>query len=207
MRVRRLARVAGHVAASRAGSVRHAVRRRREPGRWTRHDPNRILWVAPGDVSATTTVRLDEVLRGRVIDGDWDIDASPLRDLAVWRGLHQRFVEGRPWEDTELAPDLSVPEAPNVGSRPLERDPRLVAERWERLDALARSLRSDGWLPHHDVGARFVREMAVAVGRDGRLIRNSGGLHRIVIAQLLGLERIPCRVLVEHRAAWHDTHG
>ncbi len=205
MRVRRLARVAGHATASRAGTVQHTLRRRRAPGRWTRHDPHRILWVAPGDVGATTAVRLHESLRGRVVDGDWDVDALQLRELTVWRGLHQRLVEGRPWADTDLAPGRSVPEAPNVGSRPLERDPRVVAERWERLDALARSLRAEGWLPHHDVGARFDREMAIAVGRDGRLIRNSGGLHRLVIAQLIELEQIPCRVLVEHPSAWTDA--
>lgn len=207
MRVRRLARVAGHGTASRAGSVRHALRRRREPGGWTRHDPHRILWVAPDDVSATTAVRLDEALRGRVVDGDWDLAALPLHDLAVWRGLHQRLVEGRPWEDTDLAPGRSVPEAPNVGGRPQERDPRLVAQRWERLDSLARSLRTEGWLPHHDVGAGFSREMAVVVGRDGRLIRNSGGLHRLVIARIIGLERIPCRVLAEHPATPADADG
>jgi hypothetical protein len=40
--------------------------------------------------------------------------------------------------------------------------------------------------------------MAVLVGRDGSLIRNSGGLHRLIMSRLLGLETIPVRVLVEH---------
>jgi len=206
MRVRRLLRVAGYVTTSRAGSVVHGLRRRAAPQRWTHHDPHRILWVDPNAVVATTATRIDESHRGRILDGDWDLDAVPLRDLTVWRGLEQRLREGRDWADTDLAADLGAElasgrsrvEAPNAGSRQHARSPAARLERQQRLDALATSLRSDGWLAHHDVGATFLREMAVAIGRDGRLIRNSGGLHRLVMAQLLGLQRIPCRVLVEH---------
>lgn len=204
MRVRRLVRVAGYVATSRTGSAVHALRRRAAPQRWTRRDPYRIVWVAPDDVSAMTAQRIDERQRGRIIAGDWDIDALPLRDLTLWRGLEQRLREGRPWAQTDLAPGRHVPEAPNVGRRSLELDPSAQLERCRGLDALALALLRDGWLAHHDVGATFRREMAVAVGRDGRLIRNSGGLHRLVMAHLLGLERIPCRILVEHAASTRD---
>jgi len=198
MRVRRVIRVARYAATSRVGSLLHRSRRRIAPQRWTAHDPNRIVWVAPTDIVATTGERIDEALRGRIIGGDWDVTAVPLRELAVWRGLEQRLCEGRAWADTDLAPERHRPEAPNVGRRHHELAPAALIERQQRLDALATSLLRDGWLPHHDVGAPFVREMAIAVGRDGRLIRNRGGLHRLVMAQLLGLERIPCRVLVEH---------
>ncbi len=207
MRVRRLVRVAGYVAGSRARGSAHMVRRRVAPQRWTRSDPNRILWVPPDAVVATTAERLGPTHRGRILDGDWDLDALPLRDLGVWRGLHQRVREGRDWEDTDLAPGRHVPEAPNVGRRSVDLSPEGLADRFASLDALTVSLREDGWLAHHDVGATFEREMAVVIGRDGRLIRDSGGLHRLVIAQLLGLERIPCRVLAEHARLHHHGDG
>ena len=199
MRVRRFARVAGYLAASRVEGARHALRRRVDPGAWTPRDPHRIMWVSPEEIAATTAHRIGESLRGRVVDGDWDLTAVPLRSLTLWRGLEQRIVEGRPWHDTDLASGTRGPEAPNAGSRLVDADPAALAERFRRLDELVTSLRRDGWLPHHDVGATFDREMAVVVGRDGRLLRNSGGLHRLIVAQLIGLERIPCRILVEHR--------
>lgn len=176
----------------------HARRRRRAPATWTRRDPHRVLWVPPTAVVATTAIRLDVPSAGRLLGGDWDRDVVPLRSLALWRGLEQRIVDGHAWEDTELARTDLVPEAPNVGTRAATTDPALRAEHWRRLDALVASLRRDGWLAHHDVGAPFDREMAVAVTRDGALVRDRGGLHRLVIAQLIGLERIPCRVLTEH---------
>lgn len=201
MGVRRSVRIAGHVAESRARGAAHTLRRRRSPGRWTRHDPHRIHWVAPSEVIATTVERLGETVRGRRLDGDWDRSALPLERLTLWRGLEQRIVEGRGWEDTVLLRTGFIPEAPNVGSRLVTDDPAALAEQWRRLDGLIASLRGAGWLPHHDVGATFDREMAIAIGRSGELIRDRGGLHRIIIARLLDLPRIPCRVLVEHAEA------
>jgi hypothetical protein len=49
--------------------------------------------------------------------------------------------------------------------------------------------------------------MSIGVGRTGALIRNSGGLHRLIVAQLLDLTRIPCRVLVEHPDAPDPARG
>ena len=198
MRVRRLARVTGYVVTSRVAGARHLFRRRAEPAGWTRRDPHRVLWVAPHEIAATTAHRIDESLRGRVVDGDWDLTAIPLRTSTLWRGLEQRIVEGRDWQETELAAGTGPPEAPNIGSRMVGADRATLEERFRRIDALVTSLRRDGWLPHHDVGATFDREMAVAIGRDGRLLRNSGGLHRLIVAHLIGLERVPFRVLVEH---------
>lgn len=198
MRVRRTARMAGHLAASRVRASAHALRRFRDPAGWARHDPHRVHWVAPSEVVATTAHRLGPDVRGRRLGGDWDRSALPLADLTLWRGIQQRIVEGREWEDTDLAPGRFVAEAPNVGTRFLTDDPARLAAQWRRIDALISSLRSDGWLPHHDIGSTFDREMAIAIGRSGELIRDRGGLHRIIIARLLGLSRVPCRILVEH---------
>jgi hypothetical protein len=207
MGARRLARVTGHVVASRAASTVHARRRRRSPQAWTSRDPHRIHWVAPDEVAATTPARIDESLRGRILDGDWDLAVLPLRTLTLWRGLEQRIVDGRDWQDTDLAQGRFVAEAPNVGTRLADCDPDALVERLRRLDALIAALRREGWLPHHDVGATFAREMAVAVTRSGALVRNSGGLHRLIVAQLIGLDRIPCRILVEHPDAPRPDRG
>ena len=198
MRVRQLARVAAYGASAAAGGTRHTVRRRRDPGSWTRRDPHRIVRVAPLEVAATTAERLDESLRGCTVGGDWDLRAVPLRSLTLWRGLEQRIVEGRDWPETVLSRGPVDEGVPNAGTRLLTGDAEERERRLRRIDALIASLRRDGWLPHHDVGARFHHEMTVVVGRSGALVRNSGGLHRLIIAQLIGLERIPCRILAEH---------
>jgi hypothetical protein len=204
MRVRRLVRVTHYRLVAGAGSAVHVLRRAAAPRRWARSSPFRIHWVDPHDVMATTAERLDEHLRGRRIGGDWDVTALPLTELALWHALEQHLQHGVPWERTEL-PSRSEPEAPNVGRRLVDADAVALKERQDAIDALAASMRRDGWLPHHDVGASFLREMAVVIGRDGRLIRNRGGLHRLMIAQLLDLDRIPCRILAVHEG--HPDDG
>jgi len=37
---------------------------------------------------------------GKVHDGDWDINGSPIKNSRVYKGLQQHFVDGLDWEDT-----------------------------------------------------------------------------------------------------------
>lgn len=48
-------------------------------------------------------------------------------------------------------------------------------------------------------------ELTINIGRDGQLIRNSGGRHRVSMARILGIEEIPARVLVRHPQAEEDV--
>lgn len=47
-------------------------------------------------------------------------------------------------------------------------------------------------------GVEIPDEIRLAVGRNGQLMRWSGGLHRLSAAQLLGVDRIPAYVVVWH---------
>ena len=165
--------------------------------------PNRVHLVPPAAVTHVLATRLPEPLRGRRHGGDWDLEALPVADLVLTRALRQRFVEGLAWDATLLADGLEAPEAPALGTRYVARTREELQHRFAELDRLHTSLTTVGWLAHHDVGATFDRELAVAIGRDGRLARNAGGLHRLILAQLLELPVVPVRVLVEHPALEH----
>lgn len=184
------------------GGARHVLRRRRAPDRWTIASPSRLHLIPPGAVAHLARVRLPESHRGLRTGGDWDRDAPAIADLALTALLRARFLEGRSWEEAGLRSGLGVgdalAEAPGLGTRYVGLDASAVLRRGAELDALHASLARDGWLPHHTVGAPFDRELAVAIGRDGRIIRNSSGLHRLILAQLLDLPTIPVRVLTEH---------
>jgi hypothetical protein len=200
--VARRVRLGAAVLRSTTATLQHGARRRREPARWTAASPARLLSVAPEAITHLTRERLPESRRGLRTGGDWDLDALPLEQLALTRVLRARFVDGLDWDQAGLhaAPVAggALAEAPGLGTRYLGIDAAELVSRREALDALHASLVRDGWLAHHAVGAPFDRELALAVGRDGRLIRNSGGLHRLILAQILGLPSVPVRVLTEH---------
>jgi len=200
-----LARRVRHGAASlraAAGTLQHDARRRREPDRWTATSPARLHHVAPGAITHVTRERLPESRRGLRTGGDWDIDALPVDGLTLTRVLNARFVDGLDWDRAGLvatgSPGGPLAEAPGLGTRYVGIDTAELRRRRDALDRLHASLARDGWLPHHAVGAAFDRELALAVGRDGRLIRNSGGLHRLILARILDLPAVPVRVLTEH---------
>ncbi|GEK73679.1 hypothetical protein HHA04nite_22230 [Halomonas halophila] len=56
-------------------------------------------------------------------------------------------------------------------------------------------------------GARGKDKLGVAVSREGRLIKINRGLHRLAMAQRLGLDCVPVRVMAVHREWWQRITG
>ncbi|WP_331234310.1 ParB N-terminal domain-containing protein [Natronorarus salvus] len=70
--------------------------------------------------------------------------------------------------------------------------------RTDRCDALNRDVASEGYEPE----PREDRKVAVNVGRDGELtFNNEDGHHRLAVAKILDVDRIPVTVVVRH-AEW-----
>ncbi|WP_192813919.1 hypothetical protein [Halomonas smyrnensis] len=54
-------------------------------------------------------------------------------------------------------------------------------------------------------GGRGKDKLGVAVSREGRLIKINRGLHRLAMAQRLGLSSVPVRVMAVHREWWYQV--
>lgn len=132
------------------------------------------------------------------MDGDWDRDVIDIESTSLYRGLTQRFVEGREWLDTELRRDRYQVDFDNAPRKYAEYSLDELVARGVWLDELYARLGSDGYRPHWRRFQPFETELAVNIGRRGDLFRNSGGLHRLIIAQLLGLPHVPVRLVVVH---------
>ena len=160
-------------------------------------DPKRInLWRAGLPRGARTGAV-------SVLGGDWDRVAKPFQETDLFQALHERFVLGRAWEETRYYRDkLARIEAgiPLFGCR-TEEDFR---ERLAFVDELYQWIAEFGYKTHRELGPPHQPsdEITVGIGRDGRLIAFSsgriGGRHRLAIAQLQDVPRVPVRVLVRH---------
>lgn len=126
------------------------------------------------------------------------MNAVELTDTCLYQGLVQRFVEGRDWLDTDLHPNryrVTFDNAPRkYSSFTLDE----FSSHGAYLDELHESMRVNGYLHHRQTGQPFESEMSVCLRRDGHLARNSGGLHRLILAQLLDLPKIYVRLLAVH---------
>jgi hypothetical protein len=197
-------------------AARTAANRRRydappDPYRLVRVDPARIERVAG-------FARPMYQYAGLVAGGDWDRPERRFADLDVYQAYHAHFEHGVPWTDTAFF-DRVVSEI-EAGQPRWGCETRAEFEaRCDRLDDLydyiaSRGFRSQAALADGGTDApfgrppgqpteRYKREVAVHVGRDGELLF-ADGRNRLSIAKLLGLERIPVRVLCRH-ADWQAT--
>lgn len=164
-----------------------------------------VVWVAPADihlVSGLPEARRRELMThdGAVLEGDWDrkINPKPFEEMDVYKAFRERMIEGRPWSETAFY--KRVVAAINNGERKWKcRTEKQFRARCVELERLYRDIAESGFKsqkelpdgsPHH--------EICVAMGRDGRLIFLDGR-HRLAIAKLLDLAKIPVRIAVYHR--------
>lgn len=186
-----------------------------------RQDPLRPLWVDPRAIEFTIAVD-EAALRGNPVGhigstagGDWDLGGVPVREHdGVYAILEGRMVDGRAWLDIaayranlariargELVDGATTAEA--------------YAARWAAIAALYARIAREGYKSQAELAAPTGRlstasspwsaehalaEVRVQIGRGGELLFEEG-LHRLAIAQLLGVARIPVLVTRRH-AEW-----
>ena len=69
---------------------------------------------------------------------------------------------------------------------------------FERLENLYRSMREHGFQRRSADRVQQDREITIRVGRDGSLIKSGEGTHRLALARLLRIERVPVVVDLVH---------
>jgi hypothetical protein len=138
-------------------------------------------------------------------DGDWDLRRADLRAGSRYRliseldenrhqlHLTERYRElmtcieqGEPWASHQHAAFLDEPQ-------------RII----EYLNVYVHFL--DNMAEHGYDASRPGDELGVAISRDGRILKISRGLHRLAIAQRVGLPSIPVRVRAVHRLWWNQV--
>ncbi|MXV61222.1 hypothetical protein GS429_03925 [Natronorubrum sp. JWXQ-INN-674] len=117
------------------------------------------------------------------------------------KAIEQRFVEDLEWEQTALAERYDGLE---------------FREHAEATDRLYQHIREDGyksqrqlleekpdvaWDGLNDAMHPLANEIAVDIGRNGEILWNMCGQHRLAIAKVLGIDQIPVQVFRRH-AEW-----
>jgi hypothetical protein len=135
---------------------------------------------------------------GMVLDGDWDQATERFDSYHLSQVLSERFERGKDWREIyyikKALRKVSRGE-PAWGNRC--RTEEEVLARCRYLDDLYERLKTEGYRADRRVG-RFTH-LIVNIGRDGRIIRNNDGKHRIILSKILGISPITARVFVRHR--------
>lgn len=133
---------------------------------------------------------------GARVGGKWDTEAIEFEELYVYSALNNRYYGSTGWEETryfqEAAELIAEGDGP-WGSSSMDD----LWNKCNQIDALFEHIQKYGYQSQRSLGKAPVDEITVNIGRDGTVFFNDGR-HRLSIAKILGIEKIPVRVLVTH---------
>ena len=177
-------------------------------------DPKRIVFHTNYEGAGALRQPKDRVFhmqrdKGAVIGGSWDLSTYAFDELDIVRALKARIERGVPWNQTEFYARLRQEIGDNsVTSWNIYSEADLDV-RCEYIDRLVESIRQQGYRLSHEVRLEnetkgvsghpvYGSEITVNIGRDGQYLFQDGR-HRLAIAKILGVKRVPVKVLVRHR--------
>ena len=182
-------------------------------------NPSKIFWISPKRILYHTNFLKNKKeklyfasrvfpsnMRGKSIDGCWDITHYKFSDLVVYKSLKQRIEKGVEWKDTEYY--KNVLRDVNSGARASDywgiQNRRELDERCNYIDSLYESIRNKGYRLNRTVCERNsgYDEIEVNISRNGEYLFQNG-VHRLSIAKILGIKYVPVMVFVRHKK-WQD---
>jgi hypothetical protein len=132
--------------------------------------------------------------------------------------FERRFVDGETWEDSGYI-EFARDELESGGNAWGLTSEDQIQDRCEQLDSIWRSIKNEGYKSQtellkenpettYDQNVDSVHpelnEIGVDIGRDGDMLWNRVGHHRLVMARLLEIERVPVFVHRRHKQ-WQQT--
>lgn len=189
------------------------VGRRVRPSRFTDADPLKIVWIDPDEITYNVSDPSIPLRFGKVYGGDWDDTDRRFTDRPVYRCLDAHFTEGVPWDQTEYHRRkrralergrstrgcTTVDDLPDYFARIDALYEAIDTEGYKTQRTLARESPAETTRQNLDAPTPGTNEIGVCIGRHGEPIRGYRGEHRLAIAKLLEIDRVPVQILVRHR--------
>jgi hypothetical protein len=141
--------------------------------------------------------------QGTILAGVWDQEVTIYDESPKCRGVVERFTMDIPWEGTSLFREHFA--------RRLEEEGKVaglcsldeLGQYYRRhVDPLFEALRSHGFRPPsfwHRIPPAYAY-----IDRSGEFLWGPGGNHRLAMAKILDIERIPVRIHLRH-ALWQEV--
>jgi len=164
-------------------------------------DVNRYNIIQADPFMITKEVRYKDryISPGVVYDGPWDQLVSDFTDRIIPRSLINHFENGVDWKHTKYYQKMKMRVRYGReyrGCSSIENLPKY----FESYDKLFEHIKSNGYELTSDLEeGDKITEVGVSIGRKGKLYWQREGQHRLMIAQILGIEKIPVQVTIRHK--------
>lgn len=177
-----------------------------------RGDHHGLIYVDPSLITHTVN-RYDRTLKrsdmwhfGTVAGGDWDIDGIPVQEYGhVYSILKRRVIDALDYDEIpefkENLERIKRGERPDVCSSEEQYRAKYI-----RFENLYKAIKSSGYQTQKELKTgRPFNEIRIQVGRRGNLLFEEG-MHRLAIAQVLKLQKIPV-IITRRHAQWVSKNG
>jgi 2-polyprenyl-3-methyl-5-hydroxy-6-metoxy-1,4-benzoquinol methylase len=141
----------------------------------------------------------DSKMRGKVVDGNWDITPYKFTDLTIYKSFKKRIEDRVEWQNTEFYKGMLTLAKSGVYRWGVKNKDDLD-KRCEYLDSLYQSIKNDGYHLNRDICNKTADydEIDVNIGRNGEYLFQNG-VHRLSVAKILGIKSVPVMVFVRHK--------
>ena len=144
----------------------------------------------------------------RVLNGNWDLDPISFDNLLQFKSIKDRYLFEKNWEDTELY-NLVPNEKSKKKYTWTFRNEFIRDQKLKEIHHLYRNIKKNGYKSQKDLFSfkkwcikydwkPVLDEILIAIGRDGDMFFINGK-HRICIAKILNLTKIPVIILIRHK--------
>ena len=136
---------------------------------------------------------------GTVQPGEWDQPENKFEDLYVYQGLKEHFIEGVEWKNTKYFQLVCQWIENGYPVRGCE-NPEEYLQKCRETDELFARISKFGFESQQEITGKFsAHEIGVNVGRNGALLFNGDGHHRLSIAKILNIEQVPVIIIAQHK--------
>jgi len=182
-----------------------------------------IIWINPNEIKEVHDPGFrpyrDDVCP--VMRGDWDQNLPAFEDVFPYRAFDEHFIAGVPWEQTEMYPYLEDLFAKGKTWHGCSSFPEATTE-LEKLDELYTNIKNDGYKTQREILEGNISdplmdstvttenpergEVTVDIARTGKIVLEDGR-HRVAIAKILEINKIPVNILVSHKKWQQKREG
>ncbi|MCL4300664.1 MAG: class I SAM-dependent methyltransferase [Anaerolineae bacterium] len=151
----------------------------------------KVKWVSPQEIRFVSQNKFDANTSGQVIAGDWDDLSIPFAHLEFYRAFVAVVYQIYTWPETPFYRQTLAQLEAGEAAWGCRTEAELQA-RLRKLDRLFQHVTAVDRLAHHPKDP-----LSVNIGRHGDMLLNQGE-HRLAIAKVLELPRIPVIITGRH---------
>ena len=173
---------------------------------FSEHDPFKIYWINPDRIERISG-NTRPVLWSSVKAGSWDQEPESFVNTPVYKSIKQHYQNDVSWAETPLFGEFwrKAQYGDAWGYTTVEQFNRRIKE----IESLVESICEDGykrqtniqqqnWTDTNDPVPPALNEVTVDLGRDGEPLWRDFGQHRLAVAKIFDIEKIPVLIGARH---------